>query len=102
MQYTQADKRTGAELVGVIEADLTFLKDEGLIKPRLPSDGRNLSGARKEFWEIHYEVALIVEGRSIRFEARWPSQEDLKPGQDQKVLAMKLVSIAAAFKPGTA
>ncbi|KAF2707547.1 Hsp70 family protein-like protein [Pleomassaria siparia CBS 279.74] len=92
----------GAELVGSIVADLTFLKDEGLIEPQLPSVYSTHSGLQKQHWEAHYEVAMIVEGRSIRFEALWPLKNNLKPGQNQRVLAMKLVGIAAAFQPGTA
>lgn len=83
-------------------ADLTFLKDEGLIEPKKPDPLRNFAAAQKPYWEPHYEIALIVEGRSIRFEARWPVKEALAPGQNQRVLDTKLVGIASAFKPGTA
>jgi hypothetical protein len=93
---------TGAKKVGSIVANLTFLKDEGLIKPQSPSAYSTHSSLQKQHWEVHYEVAMIVEGRSIRFEARWPLKAHLKQGQNQRVLAMKLVGIAAAFKPGTA
>lgn len=92
----------GAEKVGSIVADLTFLKDEGLIKPQSPSVFSTYSNLQKQHWEVLYEVAMIVEGRSIRFEARWPYKDNLKQGQKQRVLAMKLLGIAAAFKPGTA
>ncbi|KAF1849715.1 uncharacterized protein K460DRAFT_360566 [Cucurbitaria berberidis CBS 394.84] len=91
----------GAEQVGSIVADLTFLKDEGLIEPQLPSFFSTHSSSQKH-WEAYYEVAMIVEARSMRFEARWPVPEDLREGQKQRVLAMKLVGIAAAFPPGTA
>jgi hypothetical protein len=92
----------GAKLVGSIEADLTFLKEQNLIQPQLPSIYSTHVGSRKQHWVTHYEVAMVVQGRSIRFEARWPVKRDLKPGQSQAVLAMKLVGIAAAFQPGTA
>lgn len=81
---------------------MTFLKDRGLITPQLPSVYSTHSSLQKQHWEVHYEIAMIVEGRSIRFEARWPMKENLKEGEDQLVLAMELVGIAAAFKPGTA
>jgi len=90
-----------AEIVGSIEADVSFLKDENLIEPKLPDPDGNPT-LQRLFWEPEYEVALIVEGRSIRFEARWPITENLSLGQNQRVLAMKVVGIAAAFKPGTA
>ncbi|KAF2181387.1 Hsp70 family protein-like protein [Zopfia rhizophila CBS 207.26] len=92
----------GAEKVGSIVTDLTFLKDERLIEPQLPSVFSTHSSLQEKHWEAHYEVAMIVEGRSIRFEARWPLKDNLKQGQKQRVLAMKLVGIAAAFQPGTA
>lgn len=93
---------TGAELAGTIEADFTFLKNKGLIQPQLPPEDSTLFRSQKPYWLVRYEVALVVEGRSIRFEARWPLREDMSPGQRQEVKAMKFVGIAAAFKPGTA
>ncbi|KAH7385873.1 hypothetical protein BKA66DRAFT_548581 [Pyrenochaeta sp. MPI-SDFR-AT-0127] len=92
----------GAEQVGTIEADFTFLKDKGFIQPQIPTEYSAFSGSQKAYWLVRYEVALVVEGRSIRFEARWPLREDLGPGQQQQVRAMKHVGIAAAFRPGTA
>ncbi|KAF2124677.1 hypothetical protein P153DRAFT_325969 [Dothidotthia symphoricarpi CBS 119687] len=92
----------GAELIGSIEANLTFLKEDGLIQPQQPSEFSTHFGSQKWYWEVYYEVAMIVEGRSIRFEARWPVKGNLQHGQHQKVLVMKLVGIAAAFAPGTA
>lgn len=56
----------------------------------------------KEYWEVHYEVALIVEGRSIRFEARWPAKDKLLAGETQRTLNARLIGIASAFLPGTA
>jgi hypothetical protein len=93
---------SGAEQVGSIEVDMSFLKNRGLIEPQLPSTSSTHHGTPKKHWEVHYEVVLIVEGRSIRFEARHPIEADLKEGQEQIVLAVKLVGIAAAFQPGTA
>ncbi|KAH7067280.1 hypothetical protein BKA63DRAFT_521873 [Paraphoma chrysanthemicola] len=92
----------GAEQVGSIEVDMSFLRDQGRITPQWPSETSSYYGTQKKHWEVHYEVALIVEGRSIRFEARYPVKAELSEGQEQIVLAMKLVGIAAAFQPGTA
>jgi hypothetical protein len=88
--------------VGSIEVDMSFLKNEGRIQPQLPSSSSSHYGTQKKHYEVHYEVALIVEGRSIRFEARYPVSAELKEGVEQTILAMKLVGIAAAFQPGTA
>jgi hypothetical protein len=87
--------------IGTIVADLTPLRDQGLIKPESPSDFSNHSRSKKH-WEVHYEVAMMVEGRSIRFEARWPSKEARKGGPIVNRFDSKLIGIAAAFKPGTA
>ncbi|KAL1794641.1 hypothetical protein ACET3X_006457 [Alternaria dauci] len=92
----------GAVMVGFLTADLTRLREEGRIEPQYPSEFSKYAGSQKRYWEVHYEVALIVEGRSIRFEARYPVKDDLRPGEQQEVLGVKLVGIAAAFAPGTA
>jgi hypothetical protein len=91
-----------AVMVGFLTADLTRLRDEGRIEPQHPSKFSKHAGSQKRYWEVHYEVALIVEGRSIRFEARYPVKDGLRPGEQQEVLGVKLVGIAAAFAPGTA
>jgi hypothetical protein len=89
-------------LIGTIETDLTFLIENGEIEPQLPSVDSKWAGSRHQYWEVHYAVLMIVEGRSIRFEARWPASTDKKPGRVPRVLATKLVGIAASFPPGTA
>lgn len=89
-------------MVGYLEADLTYLKDEGRIKLQEPSEFSTHAGSEKRYWEVHYEVVLIVEGRSIRFQARYPVSGNLRPGEKQKTVGTKLVGIAAAFAPGTA
>ncbi|CAN9285841.1 unnamed protein product [Alternaria alternata] len=98
----QANIGAGAVMVGFLQTDLTRLKDEGRIVPQYPSEASIHKGSKRCFWEVDYEVALIVEGRSIRFEARYPVKGALGPGEQQEVLGAKLVGIAAAFAPGTA
>jgi hypothetical protein len=101
--YSHKSKSTtGAVMVGFLEADLTRLRDEGRIEPQDPSEFSKYAGSQKRYWEVHYEVALIVEGRSIRFEARYPVKDNLRPGEQQEVLGVKLIGIAASFQPGTA
>jgi hypothetical protein len=89
-------------MVGYLEADLTRLRDEGHIEPQCPSDFSTFAGSQKRYWEVQYELALIVEGRSIRFEARYPVKDCLRPGEQQQILGVKLIGIAASFQPGTA
>ncbi|KAF2181396.1 hypothetical protein K469DRAFT_590044, partial [Zopfia rhizophila CBS 207.26] len=62
----------GAELAGYIEADMTFLKTEGRIEPESPSETSTYSNPQRQHWAIHFELVIIVEGRNLRYEARWP------------------------------
>lgn len=98
----KANIAAGAIMVGFLQTDLTRLIHERRIQPQHPSIYSTYAGSQKGYWEVHYEVALIVEGRSIRFEARYPVKDALGPGEQQEVLGVKLVGIAAAFAPGTA
>lgn len=68
---------------------MTFLRDEGRIKPTLPT-----CGSGKKHYKVEYELVAIIEGRNLRYEARFP------PGR--KVRRRAQVSIAAAFQPGIA
>ncbi|OAK96902.1 hypothetical protein IQ06DRAFT_351485 [Phaeosphaeriaceae sp. SRC1lsM3a] len=96
-------ENNGAVPIGTIETDLTFLIDEGHIQPQSPSQYSTYAGSRRKFWQAHYEILMVVEGRSIRFEARWPAKDDWRPTDGpQRVLATKMVGIASAFLPGTA
>jgi hypothetical protein len=70
----EANIAAGAVMVGFLQTDLTRLRDEGRIEPQYPSTFSTHAGSQKRYWEVHYEVALIVEGRSIRFEARYPAE----------------------------
>lgn len=46
---------------------------------------------------------MIVDGRNLRYEARWPiPKENDQTHHKQNVQAEGQISIAAAFKPGTA
>lgn len=81
-----------------ITVDFTFLKDKKLIQAKKPPRRSPHPG---KYWEIEYEVVMIIEGRSLKFMARWPVKEALKPGEKQYELGMKQISIAAAFTPGT-
>ena len=73
---------------------MTFLKDEGCVQPIQPGWSNK---AADRYWAIELDLVMIVEGRSLRYEARWPRQTD-----NSKAYGSGQVSIAAAFKPGTA
>ncbi|PVH99820.1 hypothetical protein DM02DRAFT_629036 [Periconia macrospinosa] len=93
----------GAELAGSIIADMTFLRDEGRIQPESPSQFSKFSEEpEKRHWAVHFELVMIVEGRNLQYQARWPMQKDLQAGQQPSVQAQAQVCIAAAFRPGTA
>ncbi|KFY61304.1 hypothetical protein V496_05074 [Pseudogymnoascus sp. VKM F-4515 (FW-2607)] len=81
----------GAEEAGRILVNLTFLKTTGRIKP---TTVRNAEGKLHSFYEVQYDLWLIIEGRSLRFEARSPINKD-------EVKASASFCIAAGFVPGT-
>jgi hypothetical protein len=68
---------------------MTALVRNGEIKPVEPEAGC----IGKRHYKIEFELVMIVEGRNLRFEARWPA--------GGTAVAGKTVSIAAAFRPGT-
>lgn len=94
----------GAELAGSITADMTFLRDEGHIQPVAPSVFSTYSGPKApRHWAVQFELVMIIDGRNLRYEARWPPRGSPEASvHNQKVLQSGQVSIAAAFKPGTA
>lgn len=83
----------GREVAGRIVADMTFLKDQGHIHPVNPEPGLK-SGSRH--YRVDFDLVMKIEGRNIRFEARYPS------GPEGQIQASGRFSIAAAFVPGTA
>ncbi|KAI8933218.1 hypothetical protein NX059_009853 [Plenodomus lindquistii] len=101
--YTRRSPRNnGAGTLGRLEADFTQLMAKRRVQPQ-PNSSFGKQRSQKYHYEIWYDVVLIVNGRTMRFEARYPAKDDLGPGEKQEVLGMKLVgSMAASFKPGTA
>ncbi|KAK5062683.1 hypothetical protein LTR84_004756 [Exophiala bonariae] len=80
-----------AEEAGRIIVDLTPLKAENKIQPeRFHGPGDKVY----EFYEVEFDLWLIVEGRNLRFEAR-------SPQEPHSVEASAQFSIAAGFVPGT-
>jgi len=101
----------GAELAGTIIADMTFLKTQGLIQPQPPSqwstyahsEGDTYTYLRGTHYAVIFDLVMIVNGRNLRYEVRWPSMGDVETfSQHPSVQAQGQINIAAAFKPGTA
>ncbi|KIM96889.1 hypothetical protein OIDMADRAFT_131241 [Oidiodendron maius Zn] len=81
----------GAEEAGKILADLTFLKTKNQIQPTTVT---NAKGKVYSYYEVEYDLWIIIEARTLRFEARSPLNKD-------KVSVSADFSIAAGFIPGT-
>ncbi|KAE8452609.1 hypothetical protein EG329_013868 [Mollisiaceae sp. DMI_Dod_QoI] len=65
-------KNKDAHIAGRITADMTFLKTQKLIQPIEPEKG---SRTRKHY-KVEVQLFLIIEGRNMRFEARWPKGDE--------------------------
>jgi hypothetical protein len=99
----------GAVLAGSIVVDMTFLRDENHIVPDPPPSfpsqtGKGTQGNRAQgYWSVIFELVMIVDGRNLRYEARWPVSDTVDAAaHGQSIRAAGQISIAAAFKPGTA
>jgi hypothetical protein len=68
---------------------MTFLKTENLIRAIEPESEHG-----RPHYKVEFELVMIIDGRNLRYEARYP------PGTG-KVIEYKQISIAAAFVPGT-
>jgi hypothetical protein len=68
---------------------MTFLKTENLIQVVEPGPGEG----GKRHYRVEFELVMIIDGRNLRYEARYPAGGIVQDrGQ---------ISIAAAFEPGT-
>ena len=83
--------RLGAEKAGCIVVDMTFLKTEGHITPIVPEEGKRGT----KHYKVEFELVMIVDGRNLRYEARYPI------GDEGQVQQRGQICIAAAFVPGT-
>jgi hypothetical protein len=81
--------QAGIQVAGKILVDMTWLREQKIVKPIDPGPGCN--GIR--YYKVEYELVAIVEGRNLRYEARYPA--------GGKMQESRQVSIAAAFRPGT-
>ena len=91
-----------AELAGSIEVDMTFLKDNNLIELQAPSEWSK-PGTKDKYYAVEFDLVMIVDGRNLRYEARWPpTLKDQPPPEQQTTVKAHQISIAANFRPGTA
>ena len=74
-------------MAGVIEFDMTFLKDVIKAQPAILP-------AKMPFWKISALLRIFISGRNLRYEVHLP-------GGDDRVHGMGQICIAAAFLPGT-
>jgi hypothetical protein len=83
---------------------MTFLRDENHIQLETPSAHSTYRGPKApKHWAVEFQLVMIIEGRNLRYEARWPLPNTENHGpQGQTVQAKGQISIAAAFLPGTA
>jgi len=82
-----------AQIAGRIEIDMSFLITGKIIKPERPEKGKQ----GVPHYKVEFDLVPIVEGRSLRYEARYPPGA----GKKGKVLKFGQISLAAAFRPGT-
>lgn len=80
---------------GTIKTDLTFLKDQKLIRPIRPGKSRDGNTRGKPYYLITYELIIIVEARNLRYQSRYPC------GSKGTVFQRGQVCIASAFQAGT-
>jgi hypothetical protein len=83
---------------------MSFLRDRGYIQPTDPSEtSANHGNMEKRYYLVKFDLVMILDGRDLRYEARWPPHEQLeKFGQPPNVQASRQICVAAAFRPGTA
>jgi hypothetical protein len=81
--------RIGAVKAGTIVADMTPLVEGGYIQLTEPEPGY----FGRPHYRIEFELVMIIDGRNLRWEARWPRGGEARAEGE--------ICIAAAFKPGT-
>ncbi|TEY45859.1 hypothetical protein BOTCAL_0326g00040 [Botryotinia calthae] len=59
----------GATVIGIIETDMAFLKEQNLIQPVEPEEGVRA----KRHYKVEYELVMIVNDRNMGWEARYPA-----------------------------
>jgi hypothetical protein len=96
------------QIAGTIVTDMTFLRDEGHIDITYPEPD-DYGVTRPPYYKVEYDIVVTVEGRNLRYEARWAPKDNDQGSKKRKrsgqhrseVVQTAQVSIASAFRPGT-
>ncbi|KAL4882515.1 hypothetical protein BJY04DRAFT_187211 [Aspergillus karnatakaensis] len=80
-----AKQNKGAEVLGILHIDLEEVRNEGLLEVK--------TGIHDQYYEIHYELGMEVDGRNLSVKLFCP------PGG--RCRAQTQLCITAAFIPGT-
>lgn len=88
IQSSHSNSVSEAIEAGKVTTNFTSLIKKGLIKPTTPAPG----DAGVSHYHIEYDLVIIVNGRNLKYEVRWP------PGG--KAMAEGQICIAASFRPG--
>ncbi|PGH26778.1 hypothetical protein AJ80_01543 [Polytolypa hystricis UAMH7299] len=86
------DVNKGAVLAGRLVVDLNRLKESGLIQPKKAVDVDPDDPNSSEYYEVHYDLVMEVQGRNLKVSLLYP------PGQDSQ--GSTQICIAAALQPG--
>ncbi|THC88295.1 hypothetical protein EYZ11_012258 [Aspergillus tanneri] len=62
----------GYEEAGTIFVDMTDLKTRGLVDRKLVRRNRFYKQRPKKYYEVDLDLVIFVDGRNLRFEARYP------------------------------
>lgn len=100
---------TDAQCAGRIVTDVTELRDEALLEIVPPRPDHEGVIRTQPLYRVEYDLVAIVEGRNLRYEARWWPRDNDSANKKRKfqgeagyrVLETAQVSIASAFRPGT-
>jgi hypothetical protein len=105
-KYMLTPRFLDAQIAGKLIVDMSFLRDDGHIEisPSQSDCQGKLIG--KPHYRVEYDIVPIVEGRNLRYEARWPAIDTRRPKKARlqrkvEIKGIAQISIAAAFQPGT-
>ncbi|KAF2181357.1 hypothetical protein K469DRAFT_713791 [Zopfia rhizophila CBS 207.26] len=83
-------KNRGAEEVGAIEVDFSFLRDQGLIRPVEPDEDEQGRKVGQRHYKVEYNMIIQVVDRDLRCYAIY----------NNEVIKKCRINIASAFSPG--
>jgi hypothetical protein len=97
--------KSDAQIVGYIEADMTFLKKRKKLKCEPPKFDEHGKPIGKRHYLIKWDIYIIVRGLNMRYEARYPAsikdeRDRVIEPRDSELVQSNQVSIAAAFRVG--